>query len=222
MKKKSLAYILEGKIFQIPDYQRGYAWEEKQLKDFVQDIDSIIDDKIISHYMGTIVIYQPMTNPTEKYGTKKLEIVDVVDGQQRLASCSLYLSIIIKKLIKSGCEEFITEIPYYIFTGRNSKLILNNNTTDFYLDLISKGIDNTVANSIHQKRIYVTYIFFKNHIEKQLKIRANNGEEYLRGLFDAIIGKLNFCIYTIELESAIEKTFELINSRGKEFSFMND
>ena len=99
MEKKTLSNILEGKIFQIPDYQRGYAWEAKQWKDFVQDIDALIDDKIISHYTGTIVIYQPITKPTENYGTKKLEIVDIVDGQQRLTTCSLYLSIIIKELI---------------------------------------------------------------------------------------------------------------------------
>ncbi|MCC6571559.1 MAG: DUF262 domain-containing protein, partial [Chitinophagales bacterium] len=98
MEKKTLSNILEGKIFQIPDYQRGYAWEAKQWKDFVQDIDALIEDKIISHYTGTIVIYQPNTKPTENYGTKKLEIVDIVDGQQRLTTCSLYLSIIIKEL----------------------------------------------------------------------------------------------------------------------------
>ena len=33
MEKKTLSNILEGKIFQIPDYQRGYAWGEHQLKD---------------------------------------------------------------------------------------------------------------------------------------------------------------------------------------------
>ena len=30
MEKKTLSNLLEGKLFQIPDYQRGYAWEEKQ------------------------------------------------------------------------------------------------------------------------------------------------------------------------------------------------
>ncbi len=52
MEKKTLSNLMEGQIFQIPDYQRGYAWEEKQWKDFVQDIDALIDDKIISLYTG--------------------------------------------------------------------------------------------------------------------------------------------------------------------------
>ena len=151
MEKKTLSNILEGKIFQIPDYQRGYAWEAKQWNDFVQDIDALIDDKIISHYTGTIVIYQPISKPTENYGTKKLEIVDIVDGQQRLTTCSLYLSIIIKELIKLRQDDFNAEIPIYLYSGSKSKLRLNNDTADFFLDLISKGVSNIEANSVHQK-----------------------------------------------------------------------
>jgi len=220
MEKKTLSNILEGKIFQIPDYQRGYAWEAKQWKDFVQDIDALIDDKIISHYTGTIVIYQPNTKPTENYGTKKLEIVDIVDGQQRLTTCSLYLSIIIKELIKIGQDEFNAEIPIYLYSGSKSKLRLNNDTADFYLDLISKCFSNIEANSVHQKRIHEAYNFLRKHIQEQLHIRVEKGEEYLRDLFDAIIRKLNFSFYPIEFESEIGMTFELMNSRGKDLSSM--
>lgn len=220
MEKKTLSNILEGKIFQIPDYQRGYAWETKQWKDFVQDIDALIDDKIISHYTGTIVIYQPISKPTENYGTKKLEVVDIVDGQQRLTTCSIYLSIIIKELIKIAGEDFNSELPIYLFSGSKSKLRLNNDSADFYYDLISKGVSNLEPNSIHQKRIYEAYSFLKKHIEEQLEIRANQGENYLRDLFDAIIRKLNFSFYPIEVESEIGMTFELMNSRGKDLSSM--
>ncbi len=220
MEKKTLSNILEGKIFKIPDYQRGYAWEEKQWKDFVLDIDALIDDKIISHYTGTIVIYQPTNKPTENYGTKKLEIVDIVDGQQRLTTCSLYLSIIIKELIKKGNDDFNADIPIHLYSGSNSKLRLNNDTSDFYLDLITKGVSNIESNSVHQKRIFDAYSYLKLHIEEQLKVRNDKGEEYLRDLFDAIIRKLNFSFYPIEIESEIGMTFELMNSRGKDLSSM--
>jgi len=220
MEKKTLSNIFEGKIFQIPDYQRGYAWEEKHWQDFVQDIDALIDDKIISHYTGTIVIYQPITKPTENYGTKKLEIVDIVDGQQRLTTCSLYLSIIINELLEIGQVEFNAEIPIYLYSGSKSKLRLNNDTADFYLDLISKGVSNVEPNSVHQKRIFEGYSYLKGHIEKQLEKREDKGEDYLKDLFDALIRKLNFSFYPIEVESEIGMTFELMNSRGKDLSSM--
>ena len=31
---QSLSQIFQNKIFRIPDYQRGYAWQSQQLRDF--------------------------------------------------------------------------------------------------------------------------------------------------------------------------------------------
>jgi hypothetical protein len=218
MEKKNLTDVVTGKIFQIPDYQRGYAWEEKQWKDFVQDIDALIDDNIVSHYTGTIVIYQSLNKPTENYGTKKLELVDVVDGQQRLTTCSLYLSIILNELIIKGENEFEQEIPIYLKSGAKSKLRLNNDTSDFYYDLISTGRPKVAANTVHQKRLEEGYNYLKDYLYEQLNSRKETATEYLKDLFDAIIRKLNFSFYPIEIESEIGMTFELMNSRGKDLS----
>ena len=217
MEKKTLSNLLEGKIFQIPDYQRGFAWEEKQLKDFAQDIDALIDDKITSHYTGTIVIYQPKEKPTENYGIDKLELVDIVDGQQRLTTCSLYLSVILRELIKNGETDFNQKTSIFLNNGTKSKLRLNNDTSDFYYDLINTGTPNTKAKTVHQKRLLEGYLYLQNHIIKQVKERKD-GNDYLKSLFDAITRKLNFSFYPIEFESEIGMTFELMNSRGKDLS----
>ncbi len=219
MEKKTLSNILEGKLFRIPDYQRGYAWEETQWKDFTQDIDALIDEKIINHYTGTIVIYQPNDKPTEFYGTKRLELVDVVDGQQRLTTCSLYLAIILNELVKKGEMDFQSETPIYLYNGAKSKLRLNNDTEDYFHDLISKGKSNVEAVTVHQKRLSEAYKFLNKHIQKQLKAKSTTeGIEYLKNVFDAVIRKLNFSFYPIEVESEIGMTFELMNSRGKDLS----
>lgn len=218
MEKKTLSNILEGKIFKIPDYQRGYAWEEEQLNDFVQDIDALIDDDINSHYTGTIVIYQPTTKPIEHYGTKRLEVVDIVDGQQRLTTCSLYISVILNQLIQKGFEDFRADIPIYLYSGTKSRIRLNNDTEHFFFDLISKGSTNVNANTRHQQRLLDAYGYLNNHVASQTKIRNTNSTEYLEHLLDAITRKLNFSFYPIEVESEIGMTFELMNSRGKDLS----
>ena len=217
MEKKTFSNLLEGKIFRIPDYQRGYAWEKKQWKDFVQDIDALIDDKIMSHYTGTIVICQPSKEKLIDYGTKKLEVFDIVDGQQRLTTCSLYLAIILNELINKGEEAFEAEKSIYLFSGAKSKLELNNDTADFFYDLISKGSTNVVASTVHQERLLKGYNFLKKHINEQLEKRGD-GIDYLKGLFDAITRKLNFSFYPIEDDTEIGMTFELMNSRGKDLS----
>ena len=35
---QSISKIFTEKLYRIPDYQRGYAWEEKQLKDYWNEI----------------------------------------------------------------------------------------------------------------------------------------------------------------------------------------
>ena len=218
MEKKNLSNLLEGKIFCIPDYQRGYAWEQKQWNDFLQDIDALIDEKIKSHYTGTIVIYPPKDEQLEYYGINRLELVDIVDGQQRLTTCSLYLAIIIRKLVESGEKGYSAAITTYLYSGAQSKLRLNNDTADFFYGLVSKGSTNVQATTVHQKRLYECYQFLKSHIEEQLAKREAGGVRYLKDLFDAIDRKLNFSFYTIEDESEIGMTFELMNSRGKDLS----
>jgi hypothetical protein len=219
MEKKTLSNILEGKIFNIPDYQRGYAWEEEQWEAFIEDIDTLIDEEIESHYTGTIVIYQPNKNkPTDSYGIKKLEIVDVVDGQQRLTTCSLYLSIIINQLIQRGHNDYKAEITNFLYTNTKTKLRLNNDTANCYYDLISNGCINVNAYSTHQTRLIEAYNYLSDHIKDKINLPKKDGDEYLKNIFIAIIMKLNFSFYTIEEESEIGMTFELMNSRGKDLS----
>ena len=37
----TLSKIFTERLFRIPDYQRGYAWTEKQLKDFWSDLEQL-------------------------------------------------------------------------------------------------------------------------------------------------------------------------------------
>jgi len=57
MDKKTLKSLFSEALFRIPDYQRGYAWEKKQLNDFIQDIDALVVDEVRNHYTGTIVVF---------------------------------------------------------------------------------------------------------------------------------------------------------------------
>jgi hypothetical protein len=219
MEKMTLSKILKDcKIFKVPDYQRGYAWEKKQWEDFVQDLDALIEEENINHYTGTIVIFASKEKPV-LYGNNNFNIVEVVDGQQRLITSSLYLSIIIKELEKLE-KDFTTDIMNYLYFETTSKLKPNNETGEFYLELIRNGRSNVEANDVHKKRLLEAYNYLKDHLNNQTKIRQQDKKEYLTSLYDAITRKLNFSFYTIEDESEIGMTFELMNSRGKNLSSM--
>ena len=61
----NLTELFNTRIFRIPDYQRGYAWEDKQLNELWDDLDEIptVEGELKNHYTGTI--YLEETNPTE-------------------------------------------------------------------------------------------------------------------------------------------------------------
>ena len=43
-----LSLLFQNRLFRIPDYQRGYAWQKEQLNDFWEDIENLRDGK--NHY----------------------------------------------------------------------------------------------------------------------------------------------------------------------------
>lgn len=61
-------------FFNIPDYQRPFAWEDSNFQDLIDDLVSAQSEK--NYFLGTIVLHKK--NERNSY--------DVVDGQQRLTS----------------------------------------------------------------------------------------------------------------------------------------
>jgi hypothetical protein len=220
MDKKTLTSLFAEALYQIPDYQRGYAWEEKQWTDFLQDVDALVDEDVTSHYTGTVVVYAPRDAQVRQYGTKRLKVVDIVDGQQRLTTVCLYLSVIMDALVMRGQIEYTSEIPNFLYTGSVCKLTLSNDTGDIFYDLLKNGTANVPVQTPHQKRVVAAHTRFRAHIQRQMEQRGDESIAYLQGLFHAITQKLNFTYYTIEEEAEIGMTFELMNSRGKGLSVL--
>jgi Protein of unknown function DUF262 len=149
-----------------------------------------------------------------------LEVVDVVDGQQRLTTSCLYLSIIIRQLVERGYTEYQQKIPQFLYSGATCRLTLNNDTANCFYDLLKSGQMNTSAASTHQHRLQGAHAHFLRHIHTQVARRQDGATEYLRDLCDAITRKMVFTFYTIEEECEIGMTFELMNSRGKGLSVL--
>jgi hypothetical protein len=216
MEHKTLTNLFSERIFNIPEYQRGYAWEEKQWKDFAEDVDALTSEEegIRKHYTGTIVTYCDHNAPPIGYGSiEKLRSVDVVDGQQRLTTSCLYLSVIIRGLIDRGKTEYERASEKYLYAGATPRLLPNNEANDLYLDLLKTGTPNTQANSTHKKRLVAAHEFFTRHAQPKTI-------DELVALYDAITSQLVFTYYTIEEECEIGMTFELMNSRGKDLSVL--
>ena len=82
--------------FQVPEYQRAYAWKEEQLEAFWNDLLSVTSGESETHFLGSVVVVK------EDKGLDQLAVLQIVDGQQRLATISILLCIIRQKLRQHG------------------------------------------------------------------------------------------------------------------------
>lgn len=48
--------VMEKGVFEIPSYQRGYAWQERQLKDFWNDLEHVSKLENQFHYMHSLTL----------------------------------------------------------------------------------------------------------------------------------------------------------------------
>lgn len=86
LKNKTLSELfipLESEAFslKIPDYQRIYCWEEKQVLRLLHDVLHYTNKP---YHMGTIILHQ-------RQGENNRTHYDIVDGQQRLVTLALLL-----------------------------------------------------------------------------------------------------------------------------------
>ena len=102
---QSLKDIFKNRLFRIPDYQRGYAWTKRHLKDFWEDTVNLPIERF--HYTGMLSLKKVDRTIWKNWNDGGWLIEDrgykpfhVVDGQQRLTTFVIFIQAI-TELIKS-------------------------------------------------------------------------------------------------------------------------
>ena len=102
--------------YEIPFFQRGYAWEQRQWKKLLEDlnqevIEIVEDDKFENeeHFFGPIVVLEKTSHHPS------LKRFLVIDGQQRITTSYLLLAIIKKFLetkahLSENAQRYIAEL----------------------------------------------------------------------------------------------------------------
>ena len=101
VKNRTFKDILNGTVrFEVPFFQRGYAWDKKQWDQLFTDIQEQLISEIndgkslvdVEHFFGPIVVLEKMG------GAPELKEFLVVDGQQRITTIYLLLALIADQL----------------------------------------------------------------------------------------------------------------------------
>lgn len=199
-------FVNPKKFFVIPVYQRAYSWEIEHWNTFLKDLkEQILGDN--NYYYGNILL------ETVKKGIE----YEVIDGQQRLTTISIFFRAIIDVLRKRSKTEsiemdFDDKLKTYIKNGGNIKLRTVEYDRACYSSIIVDGEKKFSTATPSQERILKA----RNHFKKELKKLSTND---LLKIFDKIEETELTCI---ELKGKKDSAlmFELQNNRGKDLTNM--
>lgn len=190
--------IFNGKtFFSIPDYQRSYAWEEKQLRDFFEDYMNNYNSQ--EYYYGTILLQ--MTKKDKK------EFCDIVDGQQRFTTLIIFMKCLISRLSSIEYDETAMLYKHFIKNGDLCILKLQADDNDFFSTVILDDKKASETKTPAQKRLLYAKAFFED------KIKCCSDEQ-IEELLDRVCST-NVLIYLIQDSIEAAMIFETTNDRGK-------
>jgi Uncharacterized conserved protein len=111
-----VSQVFENINYLVPIYQRNYAWNETQIEQLIEDIESSIDGSSKNYFLGNLIVNQTDNN-----------VYEVIDGQQRLTTLYLlekYLGIIFaKEALRFEAREKSNRTLSYISDSSNPELI---------------------------------------------------------------------------------------------------
>lgn len=116
------AVLKEDRRFMVPLYQRKYQWAEHRLLPFWEDVQAkavevLNGDSKFEHYMGALII-APVDIGSQ---IGRTQLVQVVDGQQRLTTFQLFLVALREVARRHGLTEFIDHVNGYLLNVPKSK-----------------------------------------------------------------------------------------------------
>ncbi len=216
----SLNGLLTGnQVFDIPVYQRGYAWERKNLEDLWEDLYYLDPSK--KHYFGTVLLKDSGKNARTLLAT--LSRFDVIDGQQRLTTVLILLREIISQLREVSGNELQGDVDAlersYLKDGGHYKLNPLGEDGEFFRHAIIDGNEflagTTTTHS--QRRLTEAKAFFS---ERLLGEKEHGPTEYQNFLvqFKQKIDDLQLIQYQVKSDADAIRIFETVNDRGRPLS----
>ncbi|WRG39378.1 DUF262 domain-containing HNH endonuclease family protein [Helicobacter pylori] len=199
MELLNLDGVIEKGVFEIPSYQRGYAWQDRQLKDFWNDLEHVskLGDKF--HYMHSLTL-------RESENEFESSAFEIIDGQQRLATSLILLGLLAKTTQNKDPKYSLINLEpilSYKYYGLN----------EAFGAIMEEEKDlEAFKTSFYAKNLIDAHAFFKEKI-------SDTPMETLEKMFDALTKKMLFS--TVELnDDRIDpfSSFETINNRGKDLS----
>ncbi|CAN5310807.1 DUF262 domain-containing protein [soil metagenome] len=196
--------------FEIPPYQRPYAWEKEQARELLNDLFDAIKNRDASgglYFLGSIVLVKEPTKAQSK----------VIDGQQRLTTLTILLSVL-RDLTTENELKF--ERGTYVYQRASAdkglkdryRLLLRERDRPFFLKYVQKPDatgdlpdERTLEGS--QQRIAENAKYLRCALELVSVERRN-------ALIAFLIQRCYLVVVAVPTAEAARRIFTVLNARG--------
>ncbi len=221
MEFKSTDESLDASIFstirfRVPQFQRPYSWTEDQVNDFWDDLTG----DGLGFFIGQFIFNFENFESTG--------FVDVIDGQQRITTITLFC-VALREVAKSigdlESAEIIQERSIAAskdFDGVKYRFVASPSIEVFFRDVIQDEENGEIvldlAQNEEQKNIVKNYLILKQKIEESIGgLQREERVNQIRVLFNKIRSTKVILTKIFNEDDAFE-IFETVNARGVELS----
>lgn len=225
--------------FEVPKYQRGYAWEDDAITDFIDDISRSMENRLNGkprdHFFGGIVAARKDVPDSTRSNH------EIIDGQQRLASFVMLVAALVRsmseivdslknpagiqdKKAKTYLTQTIEALRALYLSFRDNikleyvevpKLTLSQADNDFFQSML-KDITVTPERDSH-KRLQEAWKMLKDFVDKDLlaSLTALEKANKIKVLVDEVLAKDCTTIFMrSDTKGEAYRIFQVLNDRG--------
>jgi len=210
---EGIAHVLSDNRLRVPVFQRSYAWEDSHVTDLLQDFSAAIRSPTEAYFLGSIVV-----------STERTGVLEVVDGQQRLATVVIILARIRDYFLtrNESARAETLETEYLLKRDLRTqepvpRITLNDLDNDFFQKAIMSrpGSDDRAlqpARTSHERLLRAAHL-----IEQQIETIAGSAEKPIDTLLDWVdYLKQNAKVIIVRVSDHANafNIFETLNDRG--------
>jgi hypothetical protein len=203
--------VLRTSWLRVPLNQREYSWTEREVKALLYDVNKAITDDASEYFLGSLV-----TIPREG------GVLEVVDGQQRLATTAIVLSAIRDYLAGRSEDKLIVEDINGMLTAvdraareRRSKLQLNVTDNEYFQARVLSGEAGAAQTAASHRQIDQAAQMVATHIKTIVATHdAKNHGDVLNNWISFLEHRAIVVLLKVPSESNAYRMFETLNDRG--------
>jgi hypothetical protein len=203
--------ILKDHTLAVPSHQRDYSWSDLEVKTLLQDLAKAIADNEPAYFLGTIVT---IPGPSG--------MLEVIDGQQRLATVTILLCEV-RRYLRDKDPVIADDVKSFLYhTDRSQRTIvprlrLNHADNDFFGAMLSDDPSGTAPEPTSKSHKLITAAFkeVSRYIQKIVAgfdVKAHG--DILNKWIDFVEFGVDVILLQVPSGGNAYKMFETLNDRG--------